>query len=80
MRRRAYPSDITDEGQPLAAPYLTLMTEDAPRRQDGDARHARHLDLPPEETKWIHKTVGSRQMAVGSALRVTDVERLEAVS
>src|SRR5215207_6387332 len=32
MRRRAYPSDVTDEEWALVAPYLTLMAEDAPQR------------------------------------------------
>ena len=32
MRRRAYPSDVTDEEWALVAPYLTLMTEDAAQR------------------------------------------------
>jgi transposase len=32
MQRKAYPSDITDEEWALVAPYLTLMTEEAPQR------------------------------------------------
>lgn len=32
MRRQDYPSDVTDEEWALVAPYLTLMTEDAPQR------------------------------------------------
>mgnify|MGYP003576593385 CR=1 FL=1 len=32
MERKAYPSDISDEEWALIAPYLTLMTEDAPQR------------------------------------------------
>jgi transposase len=32
MRRRAYPGDVADEEWALVAPYLTLMTEDAPQR------------------------------------------------
>jgi transposase len=32
MRRQNYPSDVTDEEWALVAPYLTLMTEDAPQR------------------------------------------------
>jgi transposase len=30
--RRTYPSDVSDEEWSLVAPYLTLMTEDAPQR------------------------------------------------
>jgi transposase len=32
MERKAYPTDVTDEEWAFAAPYLTLMTEDAPQR------------------------------------------------
>lgn len=32
-RQRGYPSDVTDEEWAFVAPYLTLMTEDAPQRQ-----------------------------------------------
>lgn len=31
--RRGYPSDVTDEEWALCAPYLTLMSEDAPQRE-----------------------------------------------
>ncbi len=30
--RRAYPSDVSEEQWAFVAPYLTLMTEDAPQR------------------------------------------------
>src|ERR671924_2266820 len=32
MERRAYPSDVSNEEWALVAPYLTLMTEEAPQR------------------------------------------------
>jgi transposase len=32
MERKAYPSDVTDDEWAFVAPYLTLMTEDAPQR------------------------------------------------
>ena len=32
MERKAYPSDISDEEWSFVAPYLTLMTEEALRR------------------------------------------------
>ena len=32
MTRQAYPSDISDDEWAFAAPYLTLMSEDAPQR------------------------------------------------
>jgi transposase len=33
MSRRAYPSDVSDDDWAFIAPYLTLMTEDAPQRE-----------------------------------------------
>lgn len=33
MKRKAYPSDVSDEEWAFAAPYLTLMREDAPQRE-----------------------------------------------
>jgi len=37
MNRKPYPSDISDEEWSFVAPYLTLMSEDAPQR-DYDLR------------------------------------------
>ena len=33
MARKPYPSDVTDDEWMFVAPYLTLMTEDAPQRE-----------------------------------------------
>ena len=33
MKRTAYPSDVSDDEWAFVAPYLTLMTEDAPQRE-----------------------------------------------
>lgn len=33
MSRKPYPSDVSDDEWALVAPYLTLMTEDAPQRE-----------------------------------------------
>jgi len=33
MERTAYPSDVSDDEWAFVAPYLTLMTEDAPQRE-----------------------------------------------
>src|ERR671929_627417 len=33
MERKPYPSDIIDDEWALVAPYLTLITEDAPQRE-----------------------------------------------
>jgi len=50
MDRKAYPSDVSDEGGALVAPYLRLMTEDAPQH-----------DVPLREVfndlRWIVQTV-----------------------
>jgi transposase len=34
MERKAYPSDVSDDEWAFVAPYLTLMREDAPQRDD----------------------------------------------
>jgi transposase len=33
MERKAYPTDVSDEEWAFVAPYVTLMTEDAPQRE-----------------------------------------------
>jgi transposase len=33
MNRKAYPSKVSDEEWAFVAPYLTLMSEDAPQRE-----------------------------------------------
>jgi transposase len=33
MERTPYPSDISDDEWAFAAPYVTLMTEEAPQRE-----------------------------------------------
>ena len=33
MNRAGYPSDVSDDEWAFCAPYLTLMTEDAPQRE-----------------------------------------------
>ena len=33
MERKPYPSDVSDDEWALVAPYLTLMTADAPQRE-----------------------------------------------
>jgi len=34
MSRKAYPSDVSDNEWTFIAPYLTLMSEDAPQREN----------------------------------------------
>ena len=67
MERKAYPSDVSDEEWAFVAPYLTLMTPDAPQRQyplrevfnglrwlvrAGAAWRLLPHDLPPWETVY----------------------------
>ena len=33
MNRKPYPSDVSDDEWAFAAPYLTMITEDAPQRE-----------------------------------------------
>ncbi len=55
MERKAYPSDVNDTEWAFAAPYLTLMTEDAPQR-----------DYPLREVfnglRWIVRTGATWRM------------------
>src|SRR5262245_13100875 len=67
MERKAYPSDVCDEEWAFAAPYLTLMTEEAPQRdhplrevfnglryiaRSGAAWRMMPNDLPPWHTVY----------------------------
>ncbi len=49
MARKPYPGDATDEEWDFVTPYVTLMTEDAPRREH---------DLPEvfDAMRWIVRT------------------------
>jgi transposase len=49
MNRKAYPSDVSDEEWSFVAPYLTLMTEEAPQREH-DLREVFN------ELRWIVRT------------------------
>ena len=55
MNRKPYPSDVSDDEWAFAAPYLTLMNEDAPQR-----------DYPLREVfnglRWVVRTGGSWRM------------------
>ena len=55
MERKAYPTDVSDAEWALVAPYLTLMTEDAPQR-----------DFPLREVfnslRWIVRSGSSWRM------------------
>lgn len=41
MERKAYPTDVSDDKWAFVAPYLTLMTEEAPQR-DHSIREGLH--------------------------------------
>ena len=53
--RDPYPSDVTDDEWDFAAPYLTLMTEDAPQREYA-LRHVLNA------LRWLVKTGGQWRM------------------
>ena len=53
--RTPYPSDVTDAEWALAAPYLTLMAEDAPQREYG-------LREVLNALRWLVKTGGQWRM------------------
>jgi transposase len=67
MERKPYPSDVPDDEWALVAPYLTLITEDAPQREHslrevckglrwivraGAAWRLMPHDLPPWDTVY----------------------------
>jgi hypothetical protein len=60
MERKAYPSDVSDEEWALVAPYLTLMTEDAPQRDYplrevfNGRRLARDYERLPQILEGLH--------------------------
>ncbi len=61
MERKAYPSDIRDEEWGIVAPYLTLMTEEAPQRDyslrevfNGRRRLVRDYERLPETLIGLH--------------------------
>ncbi len=77
MERKAYPSDVSDDEWAFAAPYLTLMKEDAPQRdhplrevfnglryivRSGAAWRMMPNDLPPWHTVYQQT---QRWMAAG---------------
>jgi len=53
--RTPYPSDVTDDEWEFAAPYLTLMAEDAPQREYG-------LREVLDALRWLVKTGGQWRM------------------
>jgi transposase len=77
MERKAYPSDVTEDAWAFVAPYLPLMTEDAPQRTHSLREVCNGLrgsvragapwrmmphDLPPWEALYQQPTAGCRPM------------------
>jgi transposase len=89
MARKPYPSDVTDEEWDFVAPYLTLMTEDAPQRahdlrevfngtrcvvRGGQAWRIMPNDLPPWSAVYQQ---AQRRIAAGVFAVVTqDLRRI----
>ena len=48
MKRTPYPSDVSDDEWSFVAPYLTLMTEEAPQREHDLREVFNGLRLPRE--------------------------------
>ena len=65
MARKPYPSDVSDDEWSFVAPYLTLMTEEAPQRQY-DLREVFN------GLRWIVRT-GAQSLG-------WDVQRVEAMA
>src|SRR5919204_183783 len=80
--RKPYPSDVSDEEWALVAPYLTLMTEDAPQREHSLREVFNGLrwivrtgaqwpwmphDLPPWDTGYQQAQRGPRASAAWRA-------------
>jgi hypothetical protein len=57
MERKAYPTDVSDAARALVAPYLTLMTEDAPLkaiyRRRGISRSGHDLYRADQRSGWL---------------------------
>jgi transposase len=89
MARKPYPTDVTDEEWAFAAPYLTLMREDAPQREHslrevfnalryvvraGEAWRMMPNDLPPWDVVYGQTR---RWLAAGAFEAMTqDLRRL----
>ncbi len=58
MARKAYPSDVTDDEWAFVAPYLTLMTEDAPQRTHNPAGSLQRLALA--RARWCAVADGAQ--------------------
>ena len=55
MNRKAYPSDVSDEEWAFVAPYLTLITEDAPQRVY-DLREVYNFLASPIHLRYIARS------------------------
>jgi transposase len=77
MARKAYPSDISNEEWALVAPYLTVMTEDAPQRVDTvDHLLAFHVTAGNEQDRRQVATLAAKvQEVTGDAVAVAFVDQ-----
>ena len=63
--RKPYPSDVSDDEWAFVAPYLTLMTEDAPQREHS-LREV--MKAPRSKLRGINQTTGAAAHAVVDSL------------
>ena len=85
VRRKPYPSDVSDDEWSLVVPYLTLMTEDAPQREHslrelfnalryviryGIAWRAMPNDFPPWSAVYHSRSAGWRRDALRPWLKI----------
>lgn len=83
--RKPYPTNVSDEEWAFAAPYLTLMTEQAPQRKyelramfnalrwmarAGAPRRLLPNDFPPWEAVYSEYTAGSPKVLVSPTIKV----------
>lgn len=68
MQRKAYQSDVSNEEWAFVAPYLTLMTEDAPQRTHSP-REVFNV-VPAQRGRMAGKTAAESAAAHGLRLEV----------
>jgi len=83
--RKPYPADVSDEEWALVAPYLTLMTPEAPKRlydlrevfnglryvvKTGGPWRWRPHDLPPRTSFIIRRNAGSKRACSNDSSRI----------
>jgi hypothetical protein len=74
MTRKPYPSDVSDEEWAFVAPCLTLLTEDAPRREVFNglrwiARTSEPVHVAERFAAMAHRVPVDPALACGQGLR-----------